>query len=264
MSEKSLVLLWAQEFNEKGGTLPDTQRVWTYDLGSKYDGWGNQELEYYTDHNAVTDGKGNLVISATRIPSQDPVLQEFPHLEFFSTRMHTKNHYTFKYGRIEARIKMPKGQGTWPAMWLLGSSFGDVEWPHCGEIDVIEIGDEKNKLHCTLHGPGYFGDDGLTGPVILDSNTLSDEFHDYAIEWTPEKIEWYFDGELIASKVAADAQARGSEWVFDDEFFIIINLAMGGMFVPGGIDPDLQSASYTIDYIRHYSVNGVGSVRALT
>ncbi len=264
MSQKNLVLLWAQEFNEKTGTLPDTNNVWTYDIGSKFDGWGNQELEYYTDHSAATDGQGNLVINATRIPDGHEALGEFPHLEFLSTRMHTKNHYAFKYGRIEARIKMPAGQGTWPALWMLGTSFGDKEWPHCGEIDIVEVGDDKHLLHCTLHGPDYFGDNGLAGPTSRPESDFSADFNTYAIEWLPGKIDWYFNDELVASKTEADAIARQSHWVFDEEFFLIANLAMGGTFVPGGIDPKLDSATFTIDYIRHYAINGVGNVRRVS
>ena len=252
-------LLWSQEFDGPAGTRPDTDATWNYDIGTGPDGWGNQEHEYYTDSNAVCDGDSNLVITAERVPTGDPNAAADPRVEFYSSRIHTKGKVSFKYGRIEARIKMPKGAGTWPAFWMLGTKIGDVVWPDCGEIDIVEVGDIKNELVASLHGPVYFGDKPLTNRVLVE-DTLGQQFHTYAIEWLPDRMEWFFDGESISVKTTQDAHDVGSEWVFNQEYFLLLNLAMGGVFVPGGLDPELQSATLTVDYIRHYSIDGVGEV----
>jgi beta-glucanase (GH16 family) len=252
-------LQWSQEFDGPVGTAPDTETTWTYDLGAGSDGWGNQEHEFYTDSNARFDGQGNLVITANRLTENDTIGREFPRVEFYSSRLHTNKKVGFKFGRIEARIKMPKGQGSWPAFWMLGERIGEIVWPDCGEIDIVEVGDIKNELVASLHGPGYSGANPLTNRVEVKDD-LNDTFHTYAIEWLPGSIEWFFDGESISKKTADDARAVNSEWVFDQPHFILINLAMGGVFVPGGIDPELAQAQFMIDYIRHYSIDGIGEV----
>jgi len=252
-------LLWAQEFDGPAGTPPDSDATWTYDLGSGSDGWGNQEHEYYTDSNARLDGAGNLVITANRLTSDDPIAQADQRIEFYSSRLHTNKKVGFKFGRIEARIKMPKGDGTWPAFWMLGEKIGEIVWPDCGEIDIAEVGDIKHEIVASLHGPGYCGADPLTNRVEVEDD-LNDNFHTYAIDWLPGSVEWLFDGKSISKKTSDDARAVNSEWVFDQPFFILINLAMGGVFVPGGLDPQLQQAQFTIDYIRHYAIDGVGEV----
>lgn len=252
-------LQWSQEFDGPAGTKPDAQTTWTYDIGTGSDGWGNQEHEYYTDSNALFDGQGNLVISAVRLTQDDIIGSDDPRVEFYSSRLHTNKKVGFKFGRIEARIKMPKGQGSWPAFWMLGEKIGEIVWPDCGEIDIVEVGDIKNELVASLHGPGYCGADPLTNRIEV-SDDLNDTFHTYAIEWLPGQIEWFFDGVSISKKTADDASAVNSEWVFDQPYFILINLAMGGVFVPGGLDPELKQAEFTIDYIRHYAIDGIGEV----
>ncbi len=259
-SDKKLELVWSQEFDETAGTTPDST-FWNYDIGTGHDGWGNQEHEFYVDTQAVTDGNGNLIITADRITADRAHEFTDPRVEFVSSRLLTHKKVSFQYGRIEASIKTPLGQGTWPALWMLGNQFESIGWPQCGEIDILEVGDQKDLMHFTLHGPGYFGNDGLTKTHIDATHSLNEGFHEYAIEWLPGQIDWFFDGKHISRQTSADAQARGSEWVFDQEFFLITNLAMGGMFVPLGIDPSLNSAQLTIDYIRHYSIDGVGSAR---
>ncbi|MBU6347781.1 MAG: glycoside hydrolase family 16 protein [Actinomycetales bacterium] len=259
MTEVQLTLLWSQEFDGPKDEVLTSGDTWNFDLGTGSDGWGNQEHEYYTDKNAVLDGNSNLVITAQRISANDPICHTDSRIEFYSSRLNTKDKVHFKYGRIEARIKMPKGQGSWPAFWMLGEKIGDVVWPACGEIDIIEVGDIKNELVASLHGPGYSGDNPLTNRVLV-SDDLNDEFHTYAINWLPDQVEWFFDGELISRKSAQDAAEAGSEWVFNQPYFILLNLAMGGGFVPGGIDPNLQSAQLRVDYIRHFSIDGVGEV----
>ena len=249
-------LLWSQEFDGAPQTTVDTN-VWNFDIGTGSDGWGNQEHEYYTDQNAQCDGQSNLVIRAERIGDSDPRVQADSRVEFTSSRLHTKGKIHFKYGRIEARIKMPRGAGTWPALWMLGTKIGEIVWPDCGEIDIVEVGDIKNELVASLHGPGYCGDKPLTNRVEVRDD-LGQVFHIYAIEWLPDRIEWFFNDQSISIKTSADADEVNSDWVFNQEYFLLMNLAMGGVFVPGGIDPNLNDAEFTIDYIRHYSINGVG------
>lgn len=250
------ILLWSQEFDGPAGTNVD-EAAWNYDIGTGSDGWGNQEHEYYTNQNAHFDGQGNLIIRAERLPVTDERVLQDNRVEFTSSRLHTMGKIGFTYGRIEARIKMPRGAGTWPALWMLGSKIGEITWPHCGEIDIVEVGDIKHELVASLHGPGYSGDKPLTNRVEV-TDDLGDVFHTYAIEWLPDRIEWFFNDQSISVKTAEDAAAVNSEWVFNQEYFLLLNLAMGGVFVPGGIDPELEHAELTIDYIRHYSINGVG------
>ena len=259
LDETRYQLLWSQEFDGEVNTLPDTESTWTFEIGTGSDGWGNQEHEYYTDRNARYDGHGNLVITANRLTETDTIGSDDPRVEFYSSRLHTNRKVGFKFGRIEARIKMPKGQGSWPAFWMLGEKIGEIVWPDCGEIDIVEVGDIKNELVASLHGPGYCGADPLTKRLEVQDD-LNDVFHTYAIEWLPGQIEWFFDGESISKKTAEDAAEVDSEWVFDQPFFILINLAMGGVFVPGGLDPQLKQAQFTIDYIRHYAIDGVGEI----
>ena len=252
-------LLWSQEFDGPAGTLPDTTSTWNYDVGTGPDGWGNQEHEYYPDTNAQCDGEGNLVITAQRLATDDPIATADPRVEFYSSRLNTRGKVEFQYGRIETRIKMPVGDGTWPAFWMLGTRLGEIVWPDCGEIDIVEVGDIKNELVASLHGPGYCGDKPLTNRVEVE-DTLNSQFHTYAIEWLPGRVEWFFNDRSISVKTSDDAAAVNSEWVFNQKYFLLMNLAMGGVFVPGGLDPELNTAQLSVDYIRHYSIDGVGEV----
>lgn len=259
-TRKEFELLWSQEFDGPAGVTPDAA-FWNYDIGTGADGWGNQEHEYYVDTQAALDGNGNLIITADRISSDRAHEFADPRVEFISSRLLTHKKVSFQYGRLEVRVKTPEGQGTWPAVWMLGNQFDSIGWPECGEIDILEVGDQKDLMHFTLHGPSYCGDDGLTKTHVANGGPLHNDFHDVAIEWLPGQIDWFFDGQHISRKTAQDAETRGSRWVFDQEFFLIMNLAMGGMFVPLGIDPALNSAAVLIDFVRFYSIDGVGSVR---
>jgi beta-glucanase (GH16 family) len=163
---------------------------------------------------------------------------------------------------MSARIKMPAGTGVWPAFWMLGDSLNKtITWPDCGEIDIVESKDNPNTMvFGTAHGPGYSGGGGL-GDVISSSTPLSAGYHTYAIKWKKDRIDWYFDGALFHTIVPSDTY--GKPWVFNQEFFLIMNLAMGGMFVGNPsfsqVNP-VNSATMSIDWIRYYSVNGLGRV----
>ena len=246
---QSYTLRWADEFDGAAGTVPD-QAKWNYDVGGN--GWGNNELETYTrrSDNAFLDGDGHLIIKLIKetFTGQDGIRRDYT-----SARLLTKDKFTQRYGRIEARIKVPFGQGIWPAFWMLGANIGEVGWPACGEVDIMEnIGREPAVNHGSLHGPGYSGASPLTGIYTLPAGQkFSDDFHVFAVEWEPAAIRFYVDGNLYQTKTPADA--AGKRWVFDHPFFIILNVAVGGNF-PG--NPDLTTTfpqTMTVDYVRVYA-----------
>ena len=266
---KILKLLWSDEFNGKKGALP-TSKNWDYDIGNGY-GWGNAELEYYTNKaaNVSTDGKGKLVITANRIAdgqgnavvksaATETILNSCWECQFTSAKIKTAKKLGFQYGRLEARIKVAPGEGTWPAFWLLGADLLDGNpWPECGEIDITETrGVEPGMTSAALHGPG-FGKGAGVGGTYQSSTPLSDAYHVYAIEWKKNQIDFYIDDHLITSE--NPASFAPGRWVFNHEFFLILNLAMGGEFA-GSIDPNLNKSQLFVDYIRYYSVDGIGKL----
>ena len=267
--KKTLKLLWSDEFNGKKGSAPSA-KTWSREIGGG--GWGNSERQYYTDKasNASMDGAGRLVITAKRISneyaeqvSEDPgtedILNRCSECQFTSARMKTARKVSFQYGRIEARLKLPQGIGTWPAFWMLGGDLLDgVPWPECGEIDIMEFrGDIPDQATSAIHGPTTPQGSGL-GARYLSVTPLSDGYHTYAIEWKKNSIDFIVDGRVNGTYTSQDTGARG--WVYNQEFFIILNLAMGGTYAGEYIDPYLNQAQLNVDYIRFYSVNGVGKV----
>lgn len=252
-------LLWHMEFTGKSGTKPSS-KVFSYDLGGG--GWGNNEHQAYTDHNATLNGSGALNLKLNRIAYDPEDLYEMCPIntpgnacEFESARIQTKGKLNFKYGRLEARIKVPSGDGTWPAFWLLGSDISSNAWPNCGEIDIMETkGSEPYTVHGTAHGPGYSGGDGIVNTKTL-STRLSSGYHIYALEWTYNKMSWYIDGKLYHT--VTPSIVGGHTYVFNKPMFMILNVAAGGWFA-GDIDPDLNTAQMSVDYIRYYAIK-VGS-----
>ena len=266
---KKLKLLWSDEFNGKKGVRPSA-KVWSAEIGGG--GWGNSERQYYTDKsaNASMDGAGRLIITADRIsneyaeqvgtvPGTEDILNRCSECQFTSARLKTARKLSFMYGRVEARIKMPVGVGTWPAFWMLGGDLLDgVPWPECGEIDIMEFrGDISDRATHALHGPTTPKGSGL-GAAFLSYEPLSNGFHTYAIEWKKDRIDFIVDGRVNGTFTVADTGRRG--WVYNQEFFLILNLAMGGTYAGEYIDPTLNQAQLSVDYIRFYSVNGVGKV----
>lgn len=251
-------LLWSQEFNESAGTPPNP-KFFKYDLGGG--GWGNKEMQWYNEESVQTNGQGQLVIAATKIPAtQDGDLPYncFGDCEYFSGRINTQGKLRFKYGRLEARIQMPAGNGVWPAFWLLGSNIVAKSWPTSGEIDVVELrGREPNRNIATAHGPGYSGANGKTG-VITSPSSLAAGFHNYAIDWAANKITWSLDGKVFHT--VTPSTVKPNSYVFNQDFFMILNVAMGGDFDGGLLDTSIEKAEMKVDYIRYYSVNGVGKV----
>jgi beta-glucanase (GH16 family) len=243
-AEEGWELVWQDEFD--GDEI--NPENWTYDIGGW--GWGNGEAQYYTDRpeNARVEN-GLLVIEARQ--------EKFEDKYYTSARLLTQGLHAFQYGRIEARIKVPSGAGTWPAFWMLGDNFGretedpnQSNWPNVGEIDIMEyVGREPDLVVGTVHGPGYAGAGGLTRWNRQDY-PIADDFHTFAIEWDFEGIRWFYDGELYYD---LGREAVGNrEWVFDQPFFIILNLAIGGTLGGTiGLDTEFPANLY-VDYVRVY------------
>ena len=249
-------LVWSDEFNSPAGTPPDPKN-WNYDLGGG--GWGNGEAETYTNSptNVFQDGKGHLVIRAIRDASGN----------YTSARLQTgapgastqTADLKWKYGRIEARIQLPFGQGVWPAFWMLGENIGSAGWPQCGEVDIMEnFGTFNNNISTnngTAHGPGYSGANGLGQAYALPfGQKVAEDFHVYAIEWSQNSVEWFVDGAPY-HKVTPASLPSGTQWVFNNPFFILLNLAIGGpaTFL-GTPDPNapFPQQDMLVDYARVY------------
>jgi beta-glucanase (GH16 family) len=242
-------LVWSDEFNGKDGSPPDPSK-WTYDIGGS--GWGNHELEYYTNRpeNArIEDGK--LVITARQEAYTGPDGAKF---NYTSARLKSQGLFSQVYGRFEARIKLPSGQGIWPAFWMLGDNIDSVGWPKSGEIDIMEnVGKEPGINHCSLHGPSSTNatSDRTATITLPPGQKLSDDFHVYAVEWEPGAVRFYLDANLYATFTSVQWPAGGT-WVFDHRFFLILNVAVGGDW-PGS--PDATSAfpqTMQVDYVRVY------------
>ncbi len=242
------VLAWSDEFNGANGSLPDTTK-WAMETGGG--GWGNEELETYTNRakNAQIQN-GNLVITAINesYTGTDGITRRYT-----SARLKTATLFEQKYGRFEARIKIPQGQGIWPAFWMLGNDIGTVSWPACGEIDIMEnIGKEPSAVHGSMHGPGYSGNHGLTGTYTLPSGKFADDYHLFAVEWESAAVRFYVDGTLYETHTPADLPA-GAKWVFDHPFFILLNVAVGGVW-PGSPDnTTVFPQTMQVDYVRVYT-----------
>jgi beta-glucanase (GH16 family) len=241
-------LVWSDEFNAPDNTPADPSK-WVLETGGN--GWGNEELEYYTArHDNSFQQGGNLVIKAVqeKYTGQDGVTRDYT-----SARLKTLGKFSHKYGRFEARIKIPQGQGIWPAFWMMGDDISKKEWPTCGEIDIMEnIGKEPSLVHGTIHGPGYSGDKGISAPYGLPNDQrFADDFHVYAVEWEKRAIRFYVDDHLYATRTPADLP-KGTKWVYNHPFFIILNVAIGGGW-PG--NPDSTSVfpqTMLVDYVRVY------------
>ncbi|HEX8492531.1 MAG TPA: glycoside hydrolase family 16 protein [Pyrinomonadaceae bacterium] len=245
-------LVWSDEFDGALNSRIDPAK-WTAQIGGN--GWGNQELEYYTDSksNAYLNGRGSLVIKAQKETLPLEFVCWYGPCRYTSARLFTKKKFTQAYGRFEARIKLPFGQGIWPAFWLLGDNIDTVSWPACGEIDIMEnIGREPSIVHGTLHGPGYSGDKGIGATFTLPrGRRVADDYHSFAIEWEPNVIRWYMDGKLYGTKTPADLPA-GTKWVYDHPFFIILNLAVGGAWPGSPDETTIFPQTMLVDYVRVY------------
>jgi beta-glucanase (GH16 family) len=235
-------LVWSDEFDGPAGQLPDAAS-WSFDVGG--DGWGNNQLEYDTDRaeNASLDGDGHLAITARR--------ESFNGNDYTSARIQTRGKVEYQYGRVEARISLPRGQGIWPAFWMLGSNFLTAGWPQCGEIDIMEYrGQAPAVLIGTLHGPDYSGAAGI-GTETAVSGGLAGQFRVFAVEWEPGRIRWLVDDFAYHEVTPADLPT-GAPWVFDQPFFIILNVAVGGGFAGNPDATTVFPQTMLVDYVRVY------------
>lgn len=249
-------LVWSDEFEGQAGSSPATGR-WTHDIGNGFDqgitGWGNGELQYYTasPENSSVDGNGSLVIKAAKIdPAATGLECWYGACEYTSARLVTTQKFEMAYGRVEARMKLPYGQGMWPALWMLGSDINDVGWPTCGEIDIMEhVGSFPSTVYGTIHGPGYSGGSGIGGSYTLEEGVFADDYHVFSMEWEPGVIRWYVDGTLFLTTTEADIPT-GTQWVFDHPFYLIMNLAVGGNWPGSPDDTTVFPQNLVVDYVR--------------
>ena len=243
--ELTYQLVWSDEFDGQSGTAP-SPATWSYDIGRGENGWGNAELQYYTDRseNVALDGNGNLVITAD---------SEFlSGANYTSARIKSQGAISSRYGRFEARIKLPSGQGLWPAFWMLGENITEVGWPRCGEIDILELrGQEPNKVLGSVHGPGYSGGNAISGSYTLPEGSFDEDFHVFTVEWTEERIDYYVDDNLYHT--VTPSSVRG-EWVFNTSFFMILNVAVGGNFLGAPDNTTTFPQTMTVDYVRIYKL----------
>jgi len=208
---------------------PPSPEIWTFEVGAG--GWGDEQLQTYTRENATLDGNGCLAIVARA--------------DLTSARLTTKGRFSTRHGRVEARIKVPAGRGLWPAFWMLGADIDDVGWPACGEIDVMEVvGNEPRTVHATVHLPGHAGVGQGIGTSRTIEHELADDFHIYGVDWTPDRITWRLDD------VAFHTLARFPGWVFDRDFFLLLNLAVGGRWPGNEADERSLPATMLIDWVR--------------
>jgi beta-glucanase (GH16 family) len=244
-------LIWSDEFDADGSPDPDN---WSYDIGdgSKNGqpgpGWGNQESQFYTNRpeNVVVED-GLLKITAKKENYTD---SDYPDktFEYTSTRMKTQGKFAFTYGRVEVRAKLPSGGGTWPAIWMLGSSISSVGWPDCGETDIMEhAGNRQGIVSSAMHTRSSFGNTVNKGEQTI--NDVSTAFHVYTVEWNNDEMIFTVDD--VEHYRYAPANKTAETWPFDSDQFLILNVAMGGTF-GGTIDPNFSSSSMEIDYVRVY------------
>jgi hypothetical protein len=225
-------LVFEENFDVDGAPNPAN---WSYNIGAG--GWGNEEAQYYTDSaENVKVENGILKITAKA--------QNLNGSNYTSARLVTENKYEFKYGKVEVRAKLPTGGGTWPAIWMLGENYATNPWPACGEIDIMEHkGNDQNKIFATLHLPGFSGGNGISGNKVIAN--ASTEFHIYSAEWSATSIKFFVDGELFHS------YANSAATPFNANFFIILNVAMGGTF-GGAIDSGFVQSTMEVDYVKVY------------
>lgn len=238
LPERSWELVWSDDFNGAAGSAPDNTK-WTFDIGGG--GWGNNELQTYTSNanNIKVDGSGKLVITAISSPSG-----------FTSARIKTKGLFTQAYGRFEARIKTPTGPGIWPAFWMLGSNIDTKPWPQCGEIDIMEQrGQQPSITHGTVHGPGYSGGNSIGKAYALANGRFDTEYHIYAVEWGEDYIDFFVDNFLY--KRITPENVTG-EWVYNQPFFLLLNVAVGGNFVGFPTSGTPFPQSMYVDYVKVY------------
>ncbi|MFM7856832.1 MAG: family 16 glycosylhydrolase [Flammeovirgaceae bacterium] len=233
-------LVMQDEFDVDG---PPNASLWGFDIGRGQNGWGNNELQFYTDRaKNVTVKDGNLVITADR--------ESFSGAQYTSARILTKGKFDQTYGRFEARMQLPWGQGIWPAFWMLGADIDTNAWPNCGEIDIMELrGQNPTVLIGSVHGPGYSGGQAISKSYTLKNDRFDTGFHIFGVEWGPDYINFYVDNVLYNQIKPSDLPGT---WVFNKPFFLIMNIAVGGNFVGSPNDQTVFPQTMLVDYVRVY------------
>lgn len=236
-------LVWSDEFNKDG--LPDPTK-WGYDVGGN--GWGNNELQYYIKaraENARVE-KGNLIIEAIKEPYEGK--------NYSSARLLTQNTATWTYGRVEVRAKLPAGRGTWPAIWMLGKNIASAGWPRCGELDIMEhVGYDEGVVHGTAHTEAYNHVKGTQKEGKTTVATATSDFHVYAIDWTADAIDFSVDNQTYYSVRKSALGNQTAQWPFDQPFFLILNVAVGGNWGGAkGVDETIWPRRMEVDYVRVY------------
>jgi beta-glucanase (GH16 family) len=241
-SYPTLNLVWADEFNGNALNLQD----WTYEVGRGSNGWGNNELQYYTAGENAKMENGLLTIEARKDIDRN----------YTSTRMKTQDKRTFTYGRVDIRAKTPKGQGIWPALWMLGNDIPTVGWPACGEIDIMEIvGHEPQKTHGTAHWGRDFSQHKYKGnSYSLQKEDFSDRFHVFSIYWEVNAIYWYVDDVLFYTITSSDME--GQPYPFDKPFFFLFNIAVGGNWPKNPDSTTIFPEQMIVDYVRVFQQKG--------
>lgn len=243
LDKRDWKLTWSDEFEGVKDQAPDPKK-WTYDLGTGQNGWGNGEYQTYTNRpeNVSLDGQGHLVITARNQP--------FGGANFSSGRLKTQGLFAQKYGRFEAKIQTPYGPGIWPAFWMVGENVSQAGWPQCGEIDILEIrGQNPGTVIGSLHGPGYSGGGAVNRSYSLINGRFDTDFNLYAVEWNEEKIDFLVNDYLYGRITKKDVPG---EWVYDQPFFMILNVAVGGNFVGFPTNQTPFPQSMIVDYVRVY------------
>lgn len=231
-------MIFAEEFNYSGA--PDSSK-WTYDIGRGDNGWGNGEAQYYTSRSEnVRVENGILKITAKK--------ENYEGAAYTSSRLKTQGKFSFTYGKVEVRAKLPNGGGTWPAIWMLGSNITSVGWPASGEIDIMEhVGNNPGKIISAIHTPSSYG--GTQNKAVTTVEDATSEFHVYGLEWTSEKLIFSVDGKVHYTYNPTNKNA--STWPFTSDQFLILNIAVGGT-LGGTIDPAFSSGTMEVDYVRVY------------
>ncbi len=249
LMDEKWTLVWEDDFEGEAGNRIDAEK-WTCEVGGE--GWGNNEWQFYTNRpeNVSLNGESQLVITAQEAPDDFRGRCWNGECKYTSARCITMDKFAFTYGRAEALIKVPFGQGIWPAFWMLGANIEEVNWPRSGELDIMEyIGKEPKTVYGTVHGPGYSGANGISGNIELEAD-IADDFHVFAVEWEPQEIRWYMDDVLFHTVTPDDL--RGNEWVFDHDFFLLLNLAVGGHWPGYPDETTIFPQQLLVDYVRVY------------
>lgn len=236
-------LVLEEEFENDGAPNP---AVWGFDIGTGQNGWGNQELQYYTDRpENVKVENGVLLITARE--------ESFSGSSYTSARLLTKDKFEQQYGRFEARMRLPWGKGIWPAFWMLGADIDENPWPGAGEIDIMEYrGQDPTILIGSVHGPGYSAGEAVSKEYDLVNDRFDTGFHIFGIEWGPNYINFYVDDVLYNRITPEDVPG---EWVFNKPFYILMNLAVGGTFVGSPNEETEFPQTLLVDYVRVYTNN---------